>query len=41
MLNPALITDAVHVGLACSSIEVLRLLDSWGVPRAKRVRIAA
>jgi hypothetical protein len=33
--------SAVHVGVACSLEQVLALLDSWGVPRAQRVRIAA
>jgi hypothetical protein len=33
--------SAVHVGIACSAHDVLRLLDSWDIPRHKRVRIAA
>jgi hypothetical protein len=33
--------SAVHVGIACSLEQVLALLDSWGVPRAQRIRIAA
>jgi hypothetical protein len=33
--------SAVHVGVACSSYDVLALLDGWGIPCAKRTRIAA
>jgi hypothetical protein len=33
--------SAVHVGVACNSDQVLALLDAWGVPRNRRVRVAA
>jgi hypothetical protein len=33
--------SAVHVGIACDADDVLQLLDSWNIPRNKRVRIAA
>ena len=33
--------SAVHVGVACSVDDVLRLLDAWDIPRNKRVRMAA
>ena len=32
---------AIHVGVASDVSHVLHLLDSWGVPRKKRTRIAA
>ena len=37
----AAIAGAVHVGVACSEWDVLGLLDAWGIPRNKRVRVAA
>lgn len=33
--------SCIHVGVACSCEDVLARLDSWGVPRAGRVRVAA
>jgi hypothetical protein len=33
--------SAVHVGVACTTDQVLALLDAWGVPRNQRVRVAA
>ena len=32
---------AIHVGVASDVSQVLNLLDSWGVPRKRRVRVAA
>jgi hypothetical protein len=31
---------AIHVGVACDVPGVLNLLDSWGIPRKRRVRVA-
>jgi hypothetical protein len=33
--------SAVHVGIACSLTDVLALLDSWSVPRNRKMTVAA
>jgi hypothetical protein len=36
-----LLLSGCRIGVACDANEVLRCLDEWGVPRRKRVRVAA
>jgi hypothetical protein len=41
MIGTAVLAAGGRIGVARSADEALILLDTWGVPRARRVRIAA
>jgi hypothetical protein len=36
-----LLLSGCRIGVACDSDDVLRCLDEWGIPRKRRVRVAA
>jgi hypothetical protein len=36
-----LLLSGCRIGVACDSDDVLRCLDTWGIPRKRRVRVAA
>jgi hypothetical protein len=36
-----LLLSGCRIGVACDSDDVLRCLDTWGIPRKRRVKVAA